>query len=157
MRGEQGRQGPRVGGTGVADALGGLGREHLIEVLANIVVGDGPGRTDREQPVEKPAQLDRWEFGQRGGRRERGDVARPNGLGGEVLREADQAGDVGVRGGRYGLRHGARLAVGQQSARSRTDLDAELDRSRYGTEPISATGELRGPGCGGSGAGAQAL
>ena len=104
MRDEQVRHGQRSGDAGVENALGDLGGEHLVKILANVVVGDGPGRANREQAVEKAAQFHRRELGERGGRRERSDITRLDGLGGEVLREADQTCDVGTCGERHALR-----------------------------------------------------
>ena len=104
----QGRQLERVGGAGGAHALGRLGGEQGVEVLAGAVVADRPGRADGEQTVEEAALLDGGQLGQRGGRREGGDVARPDSLGREVLRQARQARDVDEGAG--AVRHAPRLS-----------------------------------------------
>ena len=104
----QGRQLERVGGAGGAHALGRLGGEQGVEVLAGVVVADRPGRADGEQAVEEAALLNGGQPGQRGGRREGGDVARPDGLGREVLRQARQARDVNEGAG--AVRHAPRLS-----------------------------------------------
>ena len=111
----QGRQLERVGGAGGAHALSRLGGEQGVEVLAGVVVADRPGRADGEQAVEEAALLNGGQPGQHGGRREGGDVARPDGLGREVLRQARQARDVNEGAG--AVRHAPRLSPPRPSGR----------------------------------------
>ena len=107
----QGRQLERVGGAGGAHALSRLGGEQGVEVLAGVVVADRPGRADGEQAVEEAALLNGGQPGQHGGRREGGDVARPDGLGREVLRQARQARQArDVNEGAGAVRHAPRLS-----------------------------------------------